>query len=75
MIERPFDLLNSLRGKECIITLKDGDIVEGILEAFDLSTNLVICCKSENSNTKKRKSVFIKGDLVVFVEASDGRSD
>lgn len=74
MIERPLDFLNDLKGKEAIITLKDGDTVEGTLFAFDIHLNIVLDATDDNPKEKKRKTLFVRGDAVVFVEAKeDGR--
>lgn len=68
MIERPLDMLNNLKGKSVIITLREGDCVEGDLLAFDIHINLVLDYVDDE---KKRKNLFVRGDTVVFVEAKD----
>lgn len=75
MIERPLDLLNNLKGKDVIITLKDADTIIGTLLAFDIHINLVIDGKDDDPKIKKRRNLFVRGDMVVFVEALDGGSD
>jgi len=60
-IERPLDLLGSLKGKKVIIILKNEDNpIEGTLIAFDIHINLVV-----EINKKKR---FIRGDVVMWVD-------
>ena len=65
-IERPLDLLNSLKGKKVKITLKNKEEeIEGIFLAFDIHINLVI-----EINKKLR---FIRGDVVIWVEGSENK--
>lgn len=60
-IERPLDLLNSLKGKEVKITSKDlKDQIEATLIAFDIHINLVV--------EVKNKYKFVRGDSVVLIE-------
>jgi small nuclear ribonucleoprotein (snRNP)-like protein len=42
MIDKPIDALNFLRGTQVRVDLKDGNIVEGKLIAFDLTTNITL---------------------------------
>ena len=42
MIDKPIDALNFLRGSQVRVDLKDGNIIEGKLVAFDLTTNITI---------------------------------
>jgi small nuclear ribonucleoprotein (snRNP)-like protein len=68
MIERPLDMLNDLKGKPVIITLKEGDSVEGDLLAIDIHINLA---PDYVDDDKKKKNLFVRGDTVVFVEGKD----
>lgn len=67
MIERPLDMLNNLKGKEVVVTLEEGDCIEGTLLAFDIHINLVI----DHDEEKKKRNLFVRGDTVVFVEGKD----
>lgn len=59
-IERPLDLLNSLKGQDVLVAVKDGEeLISGKLLAFDIHINLVV--KAEES------FIFIKGDRVVSI--------
>jgi len=75
MIERPFDFLNDLKGKEVIITLKDANEIRGKLLAFDIHINLVVLANDDDPdddpNVKIKKNLFVRGDTVVFVESND----
>jgi len=75
MIERPFDFLNDLKGKEVIITLKDANEIRCKLLAFDIHINLVVLANDDDPdddpNVKIKKNLFVRGDTVVFVESND----
>ena len=72
-IERPLDLLNSLKGKNIGIVFNsrhtqreevdDEFDVEGILEAFDIHLNVVV----ETTNGQR----FVKGDNILFIDPID----
>lgn len=65
-IERPLDLLNSLKGKKILVrckAYKEYDL-EGVLHAFDIHINLVL----EVYENRKKVFRFVRGDNVVFVE-------
>ncbi len=67
-IERPFDYLNNLIGKEVVVYLKDSKIIEGELSAFDVHLNLVLQNVSINSDeTKKLKGSLVRGDNLLFI--------
>lgn len=60
-IDRPLDALNSFRGYEVDVFIKDGDgPLTGKLLAFDIHINLVI-------QLDNKKIKFIKGDVVETV--------
>ena len=59
-VERPLDLLNSLKGEDVIVNLKNTDNkIEGTLLAFDIHIKLVI--------KNKEKQLFIRGDIIETV--------
>ena len=39
---RPLDVLNRTKGKEVIVSLKNGEVYNGKLKAFDIHLNLVL---------------------------------
>ncbi len=59
MMDRPFDILNELKGKKIEITLKNEKKVRGILLGFDLNINLGI----DSYGTL----CFVRGGEVMFV--------
>lgn len=64
--ERPFDLVDSLKGKKVIVrckAYKEYDLV-GILHAFDAHLNLALEVFEEG----KRNHRFVKGENVLFIE-------
>lgn len=36
----PLDIINSLKGKDVVVQLKNGDEIEGRLISFDLNSNI-----------------------------------
>ena len=60
-IERPLDLLNSLKGKSVIVERKGENSIAivGVLVAFDIHLNLVV--KTEEGDK------FLRGDIVETV--------
>jgi small nuclear ribonucleoprotein (snRNP)-like protein len=48
MIDKPIDALNFLRGSQVRIDLKDGNIIQGKLIAFDLTTNITLEIDGKN---------------------------
>lgn len=67
-IERPLDLLNSLKGKFVSVQCRayKDYAIEGILHAFDIHINLVLEIREGNKKTFR----FVRGDNVIFVEES-----
>lgn len=69
-IERPLDLLNTSKGKEILVNLKDGKEFVGTLLAFDIHINLVLDNVKEMENGSLKKSLgltFLRGDAVIYV--------
>lgn len=59
-INRPLDFLDEYRQKSVIVSLKDKNVIKGILKAFDVHINVVL----EIDN----KTLFIRGDEVLSIE-------
>ncbi len=69
-LERPLDLLNSSKGKEVIVQLKNDKQFSGILKAFDIHINIVIDNAKEMQNGEIKRNlgpVFLRGDTIIFI--------
>ena len=67
---RPLDALNSSRGKNVIVDLKNGSRYTGKLKSFDIHINVVLEEAQETQNGElKRKlgTVFIRGDTITII--------
>jgi small nuclear ribonucleoprotein len=72
-IERPLDLLNSSKGKEVIVQLKNDKQFVGVLKAFDIHINIVLDNTKEMHNGEVKKSIgltFLRGDTIIFISPS-----
>jgi len=73
-IERPLDLLNSAKGKEILIQLKNGKQLTGTLLAFDIHINVVLDNAKEVENNEQTKAyglLFLRGDTIIFASPSN----
>jgi len=73
MIDRPLDLLNESKGKEVLISLKDGTQLAGTLLAFDIHINIVLDnAKEIVENAIKRNFglTFVRGDTILYISPS-----
>lgn len=69
-IERPLDLLNTSKGKEVLVRLKDNKEFVGTLLAFDIHINLVLDNVKEMENGSQKKSLgltFLRGDTIIYI--------
>ena len=69
-IERPLDLLNTSRGKEVLVRLKDDKEFVGTLLAFDIHINLVLDNVKEMESGSQKKSLgltFLRGDNIIYI--------
>ncbi len=69
-IERPLDLLNSSKGKEVLVQLKNDKQLVGTLLAFDIHINIVLENTKEMSNGEVKRSIgltFLRGDTIIFI--------
>ena len=76
-IDRPLDLLNSAKGKEILVQLKDGKQFVGTLLAFDIHINVVMENTKEIENGEQSTSyglTFVRGDTIVFVSPSAAKA-
>ena len=75
-VERPLDLLNSSKGKEILVQLKNDRQIVGTLLAFDIHVNIVLDNAKEIVNGEMKRSLgltFVRGDTIIFV--SPGTSE
>ena len=73
-IERPLDLLNSAKGKEILVQLKNGKQLTGTLLAFDIHINVVLDNAKEvegGEQTKAYGLTFLRGDTIIFITPSN----
>lgn len=72
-IERPLDLLNSSKGKEVLVQLKNDRQLVGTLLAFDIHINIVLDNTKEIVAGEVKRSVgltFLRGDTIIFISPS-----
>ena len=72
-IDRPLDLLNSAKGKEILVQVKEGRQFVGTLLAFDIHINVVLDNAKEVENGEQKTSyglTFLRGDTIVFISPS-----
>ncbi len=69
-IERPLDVLNSAKGKEVLVQLKNNRQMVGTLLAFDIHINIVIDNAKEIVDGENNRNVgltFLRGDTIIFI--------
>ena len=66
---RPLDALNKAKGNRVILSLKNGEEIIGVLNAFDLHLNLWLEDAERRSNDKTTKlgTIVIRGDNILFI--------
>lgn len=66
---RPLDALNQSKGKRVILSLKSGEEITGVLNAFDLHLNLWLedSERRNNGKTTKLGTIVIRGDNILFI--------
>ena len=77
-IERPLDLLNSSKGKEILVHLKNDKQCVGTLLAFDIHINVVLDNTKEMQDGEVKRNIglsFLRGDTIIFISpASTSKS-
>jgi len=76
-IERPLDLLNSSKGKEVLVQLKNDVQLVGTLLAFDIHINVVIDNTKEIQNNEAKRNIglaFVRGDTIIFISPASQAS-
>jgi len=75
-VERPLDLLNSSKGKEILIQLKNDRQLVGTLLAFDMHINIVLDNAKEIVNNVVKRNLalaFVRGNTILYISpASSG---
>jgi len=69
-IERPLDLLNSSKGKEILVYLKNDRQLVGKLLAFDIHVNIVLDNAKEMQEGEIKRNIgltFLRGDTIIFI--------
>tara|TARA_Y100000310_G_scaffold105254_1_gene103638 strand:+ start:535 stop:813 length:279 start_codon:yes stop_codon:yes gene_type:complete len=69
-IERPLDLLNSSKGKEVLVQLKNDRQLVGTILAFDIHINVVLDNAKEMQNGEVKRNIgltFLRGDTIIFI--------
>lgn len=69
-IERPLDLLNSSKGKEILIQLKNDTQLVGTLLAFDIYINVVLDNAKEIVNNVVKRNLaltFVRGNTIQYI--------
>lgn len=69
-IERPLDLLNSSKGKEILVQLKNDKQLVGTLLAFDIHINIVLDNTKEIQTGEVKRNIgltFLRGDTIIFI--------
>jgi len=69
-IERPLDLLNSSKGKEILVHLKNDKQFVGTLLAFDIHINIVLDNTKEMQSGEVKRNIgltFLRGDTIIFI--------
>jgi small nuclear ribonucleoprotein len=66
---KPLDVLSELLDNQVLVRLKNGLVITGKLKAFDIHINLVLEDASfqDNDVEKKFKTMFLRGDMVIFI--------
>ena len=66
---RPLDALNQSKGKRVILSLKSGEEITGVLNAFDLHLNLWLedAERRNNGKTTKLGTIVVRGDNILFI--------
>ena len=66
---RPLDALNQAKGKRVILSLKNGEEITGVLNAFDLHLNLWLEEAERRNDGKviKLGTIVIRGDNILFI--------
>lgn len=76
-VERPLDLLNSSKGKEILIELKNDRQLVGTLLAFDIHINIVLDNAKEIVNNVVKRNLalaFVRGNTILYISPASSAS-
>ena len=68
-VEKPFDYFGKFLGNKVRVFLKNGEVVEGSIIAFDVHLNLVlvdVTVKKEGEEISL-ENLFVRGDNILYV--------
>ncbi|MCA9497063.1 MAG: small nuclear ribonucleoprotein [Nanoarchaeota archaeon] len=67
---RPLDVLNRTKGKEVVVSLKNGEVYKGKLKAFDIHLNLILFETSQVLGKKEEKigDMLLRGDTIITIK-------
>ncbi|MDA3855508.1 MAG: small nuclear ribonucleoprotein [Candidatus Woesearchaeota archaeon] len=67
---RPLDVLNRTKGKEITVLLKNNQVFNGKLKAFDIHLNLVLFEAKEvmEDKTLEIGDMLIRGDAIITIK-------
>ena len=67
---RPLDVLNRTKGKEVVVSLKNGEVYKGKLKAFDIHLNLVLFETSQILDKKEEEigDMLLRGDTIITIK-------
>lgn len=69
MVDKPLEILNHAKGKNVTVYLKNGEIITGILIAFDIHLNLSLeDVEIESKKKKKAPVLLVRGDNILYIE-------
>ncbi len=74
--KRPIDVLDKSKGKRILVRLKNGNRINGVLEALDMHLNLWLSNAelTDEEGVKRIGDVLIRGDTVVFASPEENVS-
>lgn len=66
---KPLDALGDSLNKQVLVRLKNGLEIRGTLKAFDIHLNIVLDdAEFEDGEVERKfKSLFLRGDMILFV--------
>lgn len=67
---KPFDILQDRKGKEIVLTLKNGETYKGLLKSFDIHLNTVLfeaAVVDEKGDEEEVGNVLIRGDNILTI--------
>ncbi len=71
--KRPIDVLDKSKGKRVMVKLKNGNVINGILEALDMHLNLWLSDAEieDEEGIKKMGDMLVRGDTIVYASPEE----